>query len=201
MEKFNQLTEEKKQLIINAAMEEFTKKGYADASTNVITRQAGISKGALFHYFGNKQKLYDYLMHYTAERIRSELLHDFPEESDLLELFLKIGHQKAKLAQTNPNLFDFLYRVFKDDPNSPGYTRLIKETMAEFQSMIVHSIDTSKFRDGIDLATALEMCTWVSEGIGRKYAMTHESMEPDTLMEEGMKAFDALRIMLYKETK
>ena len=45
------MDEEKKQKIINASIEEFSK-GYSLASTNEIVRKAGVSKGLLFHYFG-----------------------------------------------------------------------------------------------------------------------------------------------------
>ena len=48
---FEGLSEEKQARIINGALEEFTKNGFEKASTNVIVKNAGISKGALFKYF------------------------------------------------------------------------------------------------------------------------------------------------------
>lgn len=199
MEKFEQLSEEKKQLIINAAMEEFTLKGFLDASTNVITRKAGISKGALFHYFGSKQRLYDYLLKFVVDRMRLELLDNFPEEKDLIELFIKVGAKKAQMAKTHPTIFEFLYRAYKDDPEGMLYQEVMKDALAEFQSLIYRSIDTSRFRPGIEPATAIDMCTWVSEGVGKRYAEQHADMDADLMMKEGKKALDALRIMLYKE--
>ena len=40
--------------MINAALKIFAKNGYAHASTDDIVKEAGISKGLLFHYFINK---------------------------------------------------------------------------------------------------------------------------------------------------
>mgnify|MGYP001006429114 FL=1 len=51
------IDEQKRQRVIRASIEEFAK-GYEVASTNEIVRKAGISKGLLFHYFGNKKNLY-----------------------------------------------------------------------------------------------------------------------------------------------
>ena len=55
---------EKRERIINAAINEFTKKGYRNASTNEIVKEAGISKGLIFHYFKNKKQLYLFLYDY-----------------------------------------------------------------------------------------------------------------------------------------
>lgn len=60
MLKFLELDKLKQDRIINAAMKEFALKGYKNASTNEIVKEAGISKGLLFHYFTNK-KAYFYI--------------------------------------------------------------------------------------------------------------------------------------------
>jgi len=52
---FMNLTEEKRQAIINAALREFSLNNYATASTNKIVSNANISKGILYHYFGSKK--------------------------------------------------------------------------------------------------------------------------------------------------
>lgn len=53
--KFLNLNPEKQDRILNAALKEFAQKGYQNASTNEIVKEAGISKGLLFHYFNNKR--------------------------------------------------------------------------------------------------------------------------------------------------
>ncbi len=60
---------EKRQRIINAAIDEFMK-GYCKANTDIIVNNAGISKGLLFHYFGTKKKLTEYdliIRHYKPD--------------------------------------------------------------------------------------------------------------------------------------
>ena len=49
-EAFFALPEEKRQRILNAALEAFAKHEYKKASTDDIAAKAGISKGLLFYY-------------------------------------------------------------------------------------------------------------------------------------------------------
>jgi len=46
-----------KEKIINAAMEVFSKYGYANASVRLIAEKAGVSKGLVFWYFNSKDEL------------------------------------------------------------------------------------------------------------------------------------------------
>ena len=50
-EKFFDLKKEKQDRMINAALKAFAVNGYKRASTDEIVKDAGISKGLLFHYF------------------------------------------------------------------------------------------------------------------------------------------------------
>jgi TetR/AcrR family transcriptional regulator len=55
--------------ILSAALKEFAAKGFAGARVDVIARRADINKRMLYHYFGNKEKLFRaVLRHKIAER-------------------------------------------------------------------------------------------------------------------------------------
>ena len=49
------LTEEKKNEILETGIRVFADCGYEGANTNAIAREAGISVGALFKYYGDKE--------------------------------------------------------------------------------------------------------------------------------------------------
>ena len=59
-----------RQMIIQAAMEEFSDKGLSGARVNEIARRAGANKRMLYHYFGNKNALYLAAMEHAYEQIR-----------------------------------------------------------------------------------------------------------------------------------
>ncbi len=44
--------------ILNTALKEFSSQGYDKASTNVIAKEAGISKALMLHYVDSKKELF-----------------------------------------------------------------------------------------------------------------------------------------------
>jgi len=56
-EQFENIREERKQQILEAALEIFAQKGYHQASISQIASEANMSKGLLYNYFENKEQL------------------------------------------------------------------------------------------------------------------------------------------------
>lgn len=50
---------DKRDLIIDAALEVFCEKGYANSRMADIAKRAGVSYGLVYHYFGSKEILFD----------------------------------------------------------------------------------------------------------------------------------------------
>ena len=72
-EKFFDLKKEKQDRMINAALKIFGMRGYSFASTDDIVKEAGISKGLLFHYFGSKLGLYSFIYDYSVRFMSVDL--------------------------------------------------------------------------------------------------------------------------------
>ena len=64
--KFFDVSKEKQDRIINAALLVFAQNGYRHAGTDEVVRRACISKGLLFHYFESKLGLYVFLYDYAV---------------------------------------------------------------------------------------------------------------------------------------
>lgn len=56
--RFDKLASERQHQILDAALEEFAASGFQEASVNRIIQRAGISKGALYYYFSDKEDLF-----------------------------------------------------------------------------------------------------------------------------------------------
>lgn len=59
---FFRLPEEKRQRLIEASWEEFTRASFSDVSINAIIRSAGIPRGSFYQYFLDKEDLFFYLL-------------------------------------------------------------------------------------------------------------------------------------------
>ncbi|MCC6644338.1 MAG: TetR/AcrR family transcriptional regulator [Polyangiaceae bacterium] len=56
--RFQKLDAQKRRAILAAAAVEFGERGFAEASFNRVIERAGISKGAMYYYFADKDDLY-----------------------------------------------------------------------------------------------------------------------------------------------
>src|SRR3954454_23301348 len=111
--KFLNLDKEKQDRIINAAIKEFAQKGYGNASTNEIVKEAGISKGLLFHYFGNKKQLFLFLFDYCYEMIADEFYKKINlNETDFFARMREAILIKMDLLANYPDIFKFIQEVF-----------------------------------------------------------------------------------------
>src|SRR5688572_30470951 len=68
------LTEEKRARIARAAITEFARRGFSSGSMNVIARDAGIAKGSLFQYFGDKLDLFTTVSQSAIKDIEAAML-------------------------------------------------------------------------------------------------------------------------------
>lgn len=66
------LEPQRRDAILNAALKEFALRGFDNASTNVIAKEAGISKALMFHYVNNKQELFLFVYDYFTKLLDKE---------------------------------------------------------------------------------------------------------------------------------
>jgi len=57
-EAFERISDERKELILEVGVEEFSSKGYENANINIIAQKAGISIGLMYKYFATKEDLF-----------------------------------------------------------------------------------------------------------------------------------------------
>jgi TetR/AcrR family transcriptional regulator len=71
---FLNLPDEKRNRIVELALDEFSTHPYRQASLSRIVARAGIAKGSMYQYFENKLDLYQWLVTEEVERRREEWL-------------------------------------------------------------------------------------------------------------------------------
>lgn len=72
---------EKKENILNAALELFAKEGFRSTSTSKLAAHAGVSEGLIFRHFKNKDGLLQALMDLGEDRLK-EIFTDIVTEED-----------------------------------------------------------------------------------------------------------------------
>lgn len=177
--KFNCLPEEKKDRIISAALKEFAENGYEKASTNQITKNASISKGILFHYFGNKKNLYLYIFEHCVQK-SMELIKKYTVKpsNDLFEMIIQQGYIKLRIALEEPLLYTVLFDAYINTPDeilkitNDKYSFLVNTARQELRAYV----DTTCFREDVDIDKAIETVLVFFEGLFNRYREKYKTM-------------------------
>ena len=89
------VSEETKIKLLQAAAEEFSTKGFEASSLRQICQKAGVTTGALYFFFNNKEDLFkDILNSFTAPMIDTINKHYQSEETE--ELFNNISSPQGE---------------------------------------------------------------------------------------------------------
>lgn len=204
--KFFNLDEEKQHRIINAAIKEFAQNGFDKASTNEIVKEAEISKGLLFHYFNNKKGLFLFLYDYFIDTLLDEFYAklDF-EECDLLEKYRQIVLYKFDLLKKHPDMFQFIKIAYEEEKAEIKYEleRRNKVLIANSYAKVFKNIDTSKFKEGIDIKRTIDIITWTMEGFSHQHQektkhIPLEQINWDELLADLDQFIHILKLSFYK---
>ena len=110
---FFNIPEAKRELIINACIDEFASHGYEKSSTDRIIKTAGISKGGLYEYIATKEELFVFITEHTYRElygfIRAGLKNDGEElPGDILERFKLVSSIAIDFYIKNPDYVRFI---------------------------------------------------------------------------------------------
>jgi len=202
-EKVCAIEDGKRNRIINAALVEFLG-GYKKASTDNIVRNAGISKGLLFHYFGSKKGLYDYLIEYAVDIVRREFIAMInPQQRDVLEAIWQISLLKQDLSQQHPAIFDFLTSVYLDsnEPTAKPHLDEFVQIHSAIVAQVLSNADHSLFRDDVEPKRAISVIMWSLDGWANSLKLQPDGGFSDNYqdyLDECQKYLDMFRQVFYK---
>lgn len=163
-----EMLEETRAKLIDAARAAFAEKGYASASMDELTASAGLTRGALYHHFGDKRGL----LAAVVDRLDSEMAaraHEIGQrQADAWEGLLAEGGAYIELAR-DPEIQRIVLldgpAVLGDPSQWPSQNRCLLATMATLETLteagIVKPVDVEAAARLINGA-ALNAALWVA---------------------------------------
>lgn len=153
--------------ILNAALKEFALRGFDNASTNVIAKEAGISKALMFHYISSKQELFLFVYDYFAELLDKEYYTKMVfSEKDIFARLRQSYLLQIDLIKQYPWILEFnkLTAVTSSDEINKALEKRtgIKQSACDHQ--IFDRIDVSKFRAGLNIDKCKKLIFWSTIG-------------------------------------
>ncbi len=182
-EKFFELKKDKQDRMINGAMKVFARNGYKRASTDDMVKEAGISKGLWFHYFGNKLGLYSFIADYAVKYMNMELAamsNRHPE--DYFETTLAIEKTKLAVRKSYPYIPLFLSSLEREkDAEALTVIGEYKDAYRNARVKAYENVNMDNFRDEVSMGVLARTMGLTLDGFLR------EEYEEDTFSEENYK--------------
>lgn len=179
-EQFEQIRYEKKQLIMDTALELFAANGFENTTINQIAKKAEISKGLLYNYFTSKEELLEAILNKGID----EMLAVFDPNKDgvldnvEMEFFIT---QTFRMIKENRRM----WKLFIAISFQPSVYKLIdkrsKELYEPMMASMIHYFKEKNF-DNPQLETF--MFSALMDGIAMDYVMAPEIYPIDDMVKE-----------------
>ncbi|MED1783372.1 TetR/AcrR family transcriptional regulator [Brevibacillus fortis] len=182
------------QKLIEVAREMFSKQGYADAAMEDIVKQAGVTRGALYHHFGSKEGLFQAVLASVQQEIGDRVEAEAAKSEDPWQQLI-LGclafvssavehHNKRILLIDGPSVIGWETWRRMDEENSMRHLREQLLTMQEQGYLRPVSIDALTHL----LSGAMnEAVLWISETPDHEKSLK-EISTAITLLLEGFRA-------------
>ncbi|MGI6778402.1 MAG: TetR/AcrR family transcriptional regulator [Acetivibrionales bacterium] len=97
--------EQKREMIINAALKVFSQKGVNSSTIEDISRQAEIGKGTVYEYFESKKSLFQEMIKVCVHRYAEVVKRSLSEEGTLRVKLKNFLRQHIKFLNENIDIF------------------------------------------------------------------------------------------------
>ena len=180
--------------MINAGLKLFAQNGYHHASTDEIVKEAKISKGLLFHYFGSKAGYYSFLFDYANRFTILELKSGIrSEEADYFEMQKQILIQEIDISTQYPYMLLFLESV-KSETDKHGIAAIEppEELSDDYYADLESKANISSYpRLAGDAQTMSGILYYVKMGLLRRY-LTDTKFDPQAYKTEVLNYLEVL---------
>ena len=146
--------EEKRRLLLDAAVRVFARKGYHASRVGDIAEEAGVAYGLLYHYFASKEDVLLTVFRETwralIETIKSvEKAGDAPREQ-----LRKVAEILLRSWRRDPDLVRVLVLEVTRSPHLPGEMDEIVESFAAIQAIVERGQADGSIRADLDARLA-----------------------------------------------
>jgi AcrR family transcriptional regulator len=121
-----------RKVILAAAQRHFGSLGYNSVTVDEIAADAGVAKGAIYHYFPTKTDMFEAVLQTVAAEIRAEVQATAVRQPDILSAMFA-GHRAFFAACAKPQVAQI---YLKDGPSVLGWNRWREIDANHFGGMV-----------------------------------------------------------------
>jgi AcrR family transcriptional regulator len=183
---FFNLSEEKRQRILEGAKDVFSQNHYKDVTIDRIVALAKIPKGSFYQYFSNKDDLFKYMFSDLGIDKKKELMNEIKKKKNLsfLQLLSQMVIKAEQFEKKDETMLALKERFLKEtsqEVKDEILSQMIPDTMEIFQELINAYIQDHVFREEIDVKAAAFILTTVTMNV-EKYPLENEENYGEALL-------------------
>lgn len=145
-EQYDDIRKQKKQLIMDTALELFAENGFHATSISQIATKAGISKGLTYNYFESKNEILHEIMEHGFNEIYNNL--DINHDGILTEKeFTFFIHQNFKLVHENMQHWKLFFSLLLQPKVSRSFATMYEEKAGPIFQMFYQFIVSAGSHD------------------------------------------------------
>jgi AcrR family transcriptional regulator len=184
------VSEERKDQIMNAAEEVFSQKGFSDARMDDIADETGLSKGTLYLYYKSKDDLIIAILDRIFQhefRVFEKLDLSSMSATDAIWTFTETTSKDVKMMmRLLPITYEFMGLAFRNKFVQKAFKTYLNHYLDILIPIIQHGIDTGEFRPADPKEVAIAMGA-IMEGTLLLWVYDNSLIEPETHLRSGMK--------------
>jgi AcrR family transcriptional regulator len=194
-EKFFDLKKEKQDRMINAALKVFAENGFRRASTDEMVKEAGISKGLLFHYFISKTGLYEFVFDYSVKYLMMEMTSAVnAQETDYFVIRRQMEKAKTVAMKNFPFMQIFLLRAGQEEvPEAVETVGEMAETLLRMYETILERVDFTSLH-ALSPERLVKIVDYILNGLLAEM-VREPDFKPDTYYKEALRYLEELEQM------
>ncbi len=171
-------TNSKKDRIISACISEFTMRGYEKCSTGLIAEKAGVSKALIFHYFGNKEKMYHTVVSYAIGFYVAEIEKNVKLlPGDIIHNLRETALLKSRINYQYPLMTEFIMKCFKEERLGKKFITDNYRYAKKMYQEVYGNISTDLFKKGINIVMAIKAMVNAFDGYSYNYVYGQNSSD------------------------
>ena len=185
------VSEERKNQILDAATQVFMQKGFDKARMDDIVEETGLSKGTLYWYFKSKYdiiiSILDRIFLSALERLKSQQKDSQLSASEALWQFSEEAIQDyKKMLSMMPVAYEFLALAFRNKVVQKAFKQYMESYMNVLVPLIQRGIDSGEFRP-VDATEAAIAAGAIFEGTILLWVYDKDLVDPERHIRAGIK--------------
>lgn len=179
-EQYEEIRKEKKQMIMDVALELFASEGFHASSISMIAKKANISKGLMYNYFSSKEMLLNAIIDHGFQK----MLANFDHKNDNFITDEEFAFFIETIFDVMENDLHF-WKIYFSLMLQSGISDLIARKMEEWYSNVISILIEYFKRKGIeDPETEAFILGSMLDGLGLNFIMNPNLFQKDKIVKK-----------------